>query len=208
MSRLADPVFEEVYSLHKDINENCLENDIKLQTELEPLVRNFQALQKITISLKINIESYDSKTGTKANGYRSLIRVVGTVVRHCVDLLETIKHQLSTLGYASTEASEDLATWVSVVERLIEILQVAEEIKRVNSDLYPEHPDSQSAFVVETSKKALQMDLTPFYGSALAFHLRGDSRKMMHPMAISMASYSDIYGKNVLIIMNHNNHCI
>ena len=194
MSRLADPVFDELYSLHKDINENCIENDIKLQTELEPLVRNFQALQNITISLKIDIESYDSKTGTKANGYRSLIRVVGTVVRHCVDLLETVKHQLSTLGYASAEVRQDLATWVSVIERLTEILQVAQEIKNVNSDLYPEYPDSQSAFVLETSKKALQMDLTPFYGSALAFHLRGDSRKMMHPLAISMASYSDIYG--------------
>ena len=194
MSRLADPVFDEVYSLYKDINENCIEDDPKLQADLEPLMKNFQALQKITISLKINIDSYDSKTGTKANGYRSLIRVVGTVVRHCVDLLETVKHQLSTLGYASAEVREDLATWILVIERLIEILHVALEIKSVNSDLYPKSPDSQSAFVVETSKKALQMDLTPFYGSALAFHLRGDSRKMMHPMAISMVSYSDIYG--------------
>ena len=198
MSRLADPVFEEVYSLHKDIHESCIGIDSKLQADLEPLVKNFQALQKITVSLKIDIDSYDSKTGTKANGYRSLIRVVGTVVRHCVDLLETVKHQLSTLNYASTEVREDLDTWVPVIERLIEILQVAQEIKSVNSDLYPEYPDSQSAFVVETSKKALQMDLTPFYGNALAFHLRGDSRKMMHPMAIFMASYSDIYGKNVL----------
>ena len=198
MSRLADPVFEEVYTLHQDIADNCLENEIKLGTDLETLVTNFQALQKITVSLKIDVESYDSKTGTKANGYRSLIRVVGTVVRHCVDLLETVKHQLSTLGYASSEVREDLITWVSVIERLIEILQVAQEIKSHNSELYPKYPDSQSDFVVETSKKALQMDLTPFYGNALAFHLRGDSRKMMHPMAIFMASYSDIYGKNVL----------
>merc|ERR1711874_882724 len=194
MSRLADPVFEEIYSLYRDINQNCIQNGSKIQTYLEPLVENFRTLQKLTNSLKKNVDSYDSKTGTKASGYRSLIRVVGTVVRHCVDLLETVKHQLSTLNYASTEVREDLDTWVSVIERLIEILQVAQEIKSVNSDLYPEHPDSQSAFVVETSKKALQMDLTPFYGNALAFHLRGDSRKMMHPLAIFMASYSDIYG--------------
>ena len=194
MSRLADPVFEEIYILSKDINENCRQNDPKLKTDLEPLIENFQALQKLTDSLKIDVERYDSKTGTKANGYRSLIRVVGTLVRHCVEVLETVKHQLSTLGYASAEVRDDVSTWVSVIQRLIDILQVAEEIKTASNELYPEKPDSQSTFVMETSVKALQMDLTPFYGSALGFHLRGDSRRMMHPLAISSASYSDIYG--------------
>ena len=194
MSRLADPVFEEIYSLYRDINQNCIQNGSKIQTDLEPLVENFRTLQKLTNSLKKNVETYDSKTGTKANGYRSLIRVVGTLVRHCVEVLETVKHQLSTLGYVSEEARGDVAIWISVIERLIEILKVAEEIKSVNTHLYPEQPNSQSAFVVETSMKALEMDLTPFYGNALGFHLRGDSRRMMHPLAISMASYSDIYG--------------
>lgn len=191
-------MFEEIYSLYRDINQNCIQNGSKIQTDLEPLVENFRTLQKLTNSLKKNVETYDSKTGTKANGYRSLIRVVGTLVRHCVEVLETVKHQLSTLGYVSEEARGDVAIWISVIERLIEILKVAEEIKSVNTHLYPEQPNSQSAFVVETSMKALEMDLTPFYGNALGFHLRGDSRRMMHPLAISMASYSDIYGGSLL----------
>ena len=39
------------------------------------------------------------QTGVAANGYRSLVRVVATLTRHCTELLETIKHQQATLGY-------------------------------------------------------------------------------------------------------------
>ena len=198
MSRLADPAFDDIYCLSKDIKENCLEDlDEVLETELEPLVNHVRALQKLISKIKINIESYDSKTGTKANGYRSLTRVVGTLVLHCSEILETVKHQQSTLGYVASEVKDDIKTWILVLERMIDVLELAVEIKSFNDKLYPDKPDSAAAEVIQLSKKAMDLDLTPFYGSALGFHLRGDSRRMMHPLAISMASYSDIYGGSI-----------
>ena len=198
MSRLADPHFDDIYTLSRDIKENCLdESNEPLDADLESMVANFRVMQKYVADLKIGIEAYDSKTGTKANGYRSIIRVVATLVRHSADILETVKHQQSTLGYVAPEVLEDIRTWLEVTERLIDILSLVAQIRANNSQLYPDFPDSQSQEVAELSSKALKLDLTPFYGSALGFHLRGDSRRMMHPLAISMASYSDIYGGSI-----------
>ena len=39
----------------------------------------------------------------QANGFRSMLRVVGTLVRHCSDIMETVRHQLATLGYVAPE---------------------------------------------------------------------------------------------------------
>ena len=197
MSRLADPHFEEIYTICNDITENSCEDDPLLESDVESMVSKFKMLQVLTNKISVEISQYDSKTGTKANGYRSLIRVVGTLVRHCIELYETIKHQISTLGYVGSDVREDLLTWSSVVERLINILELAVEIKSSTDQLYPDKPDCQSAQVYRLSQKVKDMDVTPFYGSALGFHLRGDSRRMMHPLAISMASYSDIYGGSI-----------
>ena len=30
-----------------------------------------------------------------------MLRVVGTLVRHCADIMETVRHQLATLGYVA-----------------------------------------------------------------------------------------------------------
>ena len=76
MSRLADPHYDDIYSLSKDIKEHCLEgDDLDLESSLEPMLSHFRELQKLTGKLKIDIDKYDSKTGTKANGYRSMIRL-------------------------------------------------------------------------------------------------------------------------------------
>ena len=32
-----------------------------------------------------------------------MLRVVGTLVRHCSDIMETVRHQLATLGYVAPE---------------------------------------------------------------------------------------------------------
>ena len=102
MSRLADPHFDDIYTLSKDIKENCLDGSNEpLDADLESMVANFRVMQKYVADLKIGIEAYDSKTGTKANGYRSIIRVVATLVRHSADILETVNHQQSTLGYVA-----------------------------------------------------------------------------------------------------------
>ena len=192
MSRLADPHFEEIYAICNDITENSCEDDPLLESDVESMVSKFQMLQVLTNKISVEISQYDSKTGTKANGYRSLIRVVGTLVRHCIELYETIKHQISTLGYVGSDVREDLLTWSSVVERLINILELAVEIKSSTDQLYPDKPDCQSAQVYRLSQKE-DMDVTPFYGSALGFHLGGDSRRMMHPLATSMACLIQIF---------------
>ena len=198
MSRLADPHFEEIFTLYKDIKTNFLDDRDEIdKVDLEPMLSHFRTLQSLIETLKENIETYDSKTGTKANGYRSIIRVVATLVRHCSEVLETYRHQLSTLGYASNELKEDVSTWISVLERMIDILNLTVELKSFNEKLYPDSPNSRAQAVQDLSAKAINLDLTPFYGSALGFHLRGDSRRMMHPLAISMASYSDVYGGSI-----------
>ena len=131
MSRLADPHFEEIFTLYKDIKTNFLDDRDEIdKVDLEPMLSHFRTLQSLIETLKENIETYDSKTGTKANGYRSIIRVVATLVRHCSEVLETYGHQLSTLGYASNELKEDVSTWISVLERMIDILNLTVELKR------------------------------------------------------------------------------
>ena len=42
----------------------------------------------------------------QANGFRSMLRVVGTLVRHCSDIMETVRHQLATLGYVAPEVAK------------------------------------------------------------------------------------------------------
>ena len=58
------------------------------------------------------------------------VRVVASLVRHSTDILETVKHQQSTLGYVASEVLADIRTWREVTERLLEILDPgASEIK-------------------------------------------------------------------------------
>ena len=75
MSRLADPHFEEIYTICNDITENSCEDDPLLESDVESMVSKFKMLQVLTNKISVEISQYDSKTGTKANGYRSLIRV-------------------------------------------------------------------------------------------------------------------------------------
>ena len=42
----------------------------------------------------------------QANGFRSMLRVVGTLVRHCADIMETVRHQLATLGYVAPKVED------------------------------------------------------------------------------------------------------
>ena len=60
MSRLADPAFEDIYCLSKDIKESCLELvDQSLETDLEPLVNHVRVLQKLVGKIKINIDHHE-----------------------------------------------------------------------------------------------------------------------------------------------------
>jgi len=198
MSLLVDPKFAEVYNICKDVIDNSCDDDPLLESAVETMVTTFKTLEKLTNIIGKNVADYDSKTGTKANGYRSLITVVRALVIHCVEMFETIKQDLSTFGCVSSKVRGDLHTLSSVLERLIEIVELAVEIKDSHDQLYPDEPDCQAAHVRRLTQKVKDMDVTPFYGSALGFHMRGDSRGMMHDLAICMASYSDIYGGSIL----------
>ena len=57
------------------------------------------------------------------------VRVVASLVRHSTDILETVKHQQSTLGYVASEVLADIRTWREVTERLLEILETVTQIK-------------------------------------------------------------------------------
>ena len=198
MSSLDDPHFTEVYTICKAITENFCDDNPLLESDMESMMTGFMMLEALTIKISMNVAQYDSKTGTKANGFRSLLRIVRTMARHCIEVFETIKHQVSTLGYVSSGAREDFLTWSAVLKRMINILELALELKESNDQLYPDNPDAQSAYAFRLTQRVKNMDVTPFYGSALGFHFRGDSRRIMLPLAISMASYSDIYGGNIL----------
>jgi len=196
MSRLADPQYDDLYSL-SSVVVTAGEDDTPLTGDLETLVTRFKVMQETTNKISCNVHKYDSKTGAKANGFRSLLRVTATLVRHSVDLLETMRHQQGTLGYVSAEVKQDLNTWMKVAERMNDLMMIAAEMMETSDRLYPEKPNCLEPKVAEMSQKVLHLDVTPFYGSALGFHLRGDSRRMMLPLAISMASYSDIYGGSI-----------
>ena len=125
MSSLDDPHFAEVYTICKDITENFFDADPLLENDMESMMKGFMMLKALTIKISLNVAQYDSKTGTKANGFRSLSRVVRTLARHCLEVYETIKHQVSTLGYVSSEAREDILTWSAVLKRMINIVELA-----------------------------------------------------------------------------------
>ena len=108
-------------------------------------------------------------------------------------MCETIKDQISRLGYVGCDVLEDIRTWVTVLERLLDVLDVAVEITGSQDSLFPESPNCKSPEIMKLTKKMEDIDITPFYGSALGFQFRGDSRRMMYPLAVSMASYSDIF---------------
>jgi len=199
MSLLADPNFVEVFTICKDVIGSSCANDHLLESVVETMVSRFKTLETLTNNINKNIACYDSKTGTKANGFRSLITVVGALVIHCVEMFKTIRHDLSIFGRLSRKVRGDLKTLSTVLERIIEVLELAVEIKDSSHDqLYPDKPDCQAADVTRWTQKVKNLDVTPFYGSALGFHMRGDIRGMMHDLAICMASYSDIYGGGIL----------
>ena len=198
MSSQDDTCFVEVYTICKDIIGNSCNGDPLLQSAVETMVTRFKMLLIMTDKINKNVAHYDSKTGVKANGFRSLVKIVGILAGHCVKVYKTIKHQVTTLGNVSSEVGEDLHTWSTVLEKIIEIMELAVEIKDSHDKLYPDKLDYQAAHVLRMTQKVKNMDVTPFYGSALGFHMQGDSRGMMHDLAICMASYSDIYGGNIL----------
>ena len=51
----------------------------------------------------VRVTSFLKDMFAQANGFRSMLRVVGTLVRHCSDIMETVRHQLATLGYVAPE---------------------------------------------------------------------------------------------------------
>eukprot|EP00090_Calanus_glacialis_P017065 TRINITY_DN26667_c0_g1_i1.p1 TRINITY_DN26667_c0_g1~~TRINITY_DN26667_c0_g1_i1.p1 ORF type:complete len:514 (-),score=74.73 TRINITY_DN26667_c0_g1_i1:202-1596(-) len=77
---------------------------------------------------------------------------------------------------------------------------MAVEIMELGSNgmLYPDKPDCKNEKVAELSKRLLNLDVTPFYGELMGFHLNGDCSQMGRILNIAMASYSDFYGGTMI----------
>ena len=190
MPTIAEPNLEAIYESCNEIlnSRRCVGNS-EVEEALHDMVATLIRLEVSTRIIREKGSQFDSRTGVKANGFRSLTRVVGSAVRHCTELCETIKDQISRLGYVGCDVLEDIRTWVTVLERLLDVLDVAVEITGSQDSLFPESPNCKSPEIMKLTKKMEDIDITPFYGSALGFQFRGDSRRMMYPLAVSMASF-------------------
>ena len=82
----------------------------------------------------------------------------------------------------------------NILELTVEIMELAE-----NNMLYPDNPNTKTEKVVRLSKKMIDLDVTPFYGELIGFHLKGDCSRMARLMNNALVYYSNFFGGDLSI---------
>lgn len=159
--------------------------------------------QQLTVIAEI-APLYDSKTGVKANGYRSFVRIAGTLVHIITELLLRIQVKGGT-SHASDEDAKELFHWSRTVANMSTLNEFLLEMHQRNKEggnsyqLFPEEPDIRAS--KETESLALRVatiDLSSMYGRGCGFHLRGDARKFCSVLTFGLAMYADVSEGSIL----------
>ena len=185
--------FGELYIVCQKLRDiYCDENDHLInRKDVKQFKIRILNVDKNTKHLHLNASRFDGKIHKELNGYRSLIRVTELLVNRCVKTGQQIVSKVSNVKLVK----EYLKAWISPLNVISKLLELAVEIMELASDdmLYPDKPNCQSPKVVELSKKLIDLDVTPFYGELLGFHLKGDCSQMGRVLNVALASMSDFF---------------
>ena len=145
-----------------------------------------------TRTLLENVSRFDGKTNLKVNGYRSIVRVTMLMIDLCLEEGQEIVTRIKNLNTFKTY----LNYWTAPLNAIDNLLKLTVDIMELaeNNLLYPDNPNAKTERVVELSKKLIDLDITPFYGEFIGFHLKGDCSKMGRLLNIALAYYSNFFG--------------
>ena len=185
--------FSELYTICKSLTDiYCDENDHLIKAKsVKRFLSKSQHLENHTQTIRANVSRYDGKIKIEENGYRSIVKVVDILISQCVEKGQRIVSKVANINLVR----EYLKTWTNTLHSMNELVEIAVEIMEESSNdmLYPNEPNCQKPKMVELSKRLLDLDVTPFYGDLLGFHLKGDCSHMGRVLHIAMAYYSDFF---------------
>ena len=136
---------------------------------------------------------YDSRTGVRANGYRSFVRIASSFVYILTDFLLDIHTRKRIL---TTSVEKGLRVRLACLEKLVLINDFLLEIESLedSNELFPISPDVREEKAEELSIKIAMSDFSCFYGSLCGFHIGGDCRRLARPLVTACASFGDVMG--------------
>lgn len=134
-------------------------------------------IEPATIQLLTNARNFDYNLLVRANGYRSLIKVIQKCCLHLLQLCRHISSTKETMLFRGTFYCKELDAYVTVLGQLRACTFYAQKFSAYchEGQLFPDvnslsEKDSKQAALLMTEVEALCQE--PFFGRCLGFHVR------------------------------------
>lgn len=141
------------------------------------------------------LSNFDLSPDIKANGYRSLIKIVHKCCLHILQIARHITHRRDSMFFRGHHYSKELEAYVSVLGQLRASLHFANKLIPYcdPGDLFA-NEDNLDNEVAESLLKEIEMlSQDCFYGRCLGFQFCESMVKPLQGVGVAMASFSDGY---------------
>ena len=190
------PSYSYLILITQFIKDLYCENDrlVKTKTATELYTKCLSLATNIAY-VECNAAKYDNSVQIETNGYRFYVKVTDQLVSLCVARGQETVSSVSNVNHVKTY----LYTWTAALDAMDKLVKVSLEIMQLDTEkLFPDLPNSKASKVQEISEKLLHFDNTAFYGELVGFHLKGDIQRILKPLLIAMAFFSEFVGRTKL----------
>eukprot|EP00058_Branchiostoma_floridae_P024634 XP_002610124.1 hypothetical protein BRAFLDRAFT_89828 [Branchiostoma floridae] len=134
---------------------------------------------------------FDVDESTPGNGYRSLVKVVGTCIRRIIHVQRKVVNNRDGLLFQSKHYCQELEAYASVLCQLRAIMDVAQKVlaKSKHGQLFPE----EKLFPEFLFEEAESLDKECFYGRCVGFQFCSSMQPIFHTISTAMASFAEAY---------------
>ncbi|KAI8479074.1 hypothetical protein Bbelb_431860 [Branchiostoma belcheri] len=134
---------------------------------------------------------FDVDENTPCNGYRSLVKVVGTCIRRIIHVQRKVVNNRDGLLFQSKHYCMELEAYASVLCQLRAIMDVAQKVlaKSKHGQLFPE----EKLFPEFMFEEAESLDKECFYGRCVGFQFCSSMQPIFHTISTAMASFAEAY---------------
>ncbi|XP_035689484.1 hormone-sensitive lipase-like isoform X1 [Branchiostoma floridae] len=134
---------------------------------------------------------FDVDESTPSNGYRSLVKVVGTCIRRIIHVQRKVVNNRDGLLFQSKHYCQELEAYASVLCQLRAIMDVAQKVlaKSKHGQLFPE----EKLFPEFLFEEAESLDKECFYGRCVGFQFCSSMQPIFHTISTAMASFAEAY---------------
>ncbi|CAO1436583.1 unnamed protein product [Diamesa serratosioi] len=166
-------------------------NGLRLHGAFLSITDHIEIAKKKYVHMKSFAAEYDFDEKTPGNGYRTFLKIFDSAIQHTLKTSRSVTENRSSLLFRKNIYTKEIEACSHLLASLLTFFDYLLEIHSwsVNGDLFPTINQTPEDII----KRAESMNQYPFYGRCLGFQYCESIKPVLKFIAISMASFSEVY---------------